>query len=86
MRRFFDTSGPYATMQKAANLPASFVIIQRISLGLYAILGDLHATADWRAIAEELWPFVDGPPSTPMAVAIEQWRRGRHPEGAMLSG
>ena len=87
VRRFFDTSGPYAVMQKAANLPASFVIIQRISLGLYAILGDLRATGDWRKIAEELWPFVDGPPSTPMAVEIDQWRRLRHPDakGAMLS-
>lgn len=87
VRRFFDTSGPYAIMQKAANLPGSFVIIQRISLGLYAILGELHATGDWRKIAEELWPFVDGPPSTPMAHRIEEWRRNRHPnaKGAMLS-
>ena len=87
VRRFFDTSGPYAIMQKAANLPGSFVIIQRISLGLYAILGELHATGDWRKIAEELWPFVDGPPSTPMAHRIEEWRRDRHPnaKGAMLS-
>jgi len=87
VRRFFDTSGPYAIMQKAANLPGSFVIIQRISLGLYAILGELHATGDWRKIAEELWPFVDGPPSTPMAHRIEEWRRDRHPDakGAMLS-
>lgn len=86
VRRFFDTSGPYATMQKAANLPPSFVIIQRISLGLYAILGELRATADWRAIAEELWPFVDAPPSTPMGVAADEWRRRRHPDGARLSG
>lgn len=85
VRRFFDTSGPYATMQKAANLPPSFVIIQRISLGLYAILGELRATADWRRIAEELWPFVDAPPSTPMGVAADRWRRRRHPDGAMLS-
>ena len=38
----------------------SFVIIQRINLGLYALLGELHATGNWRRIAEELWPFVDG--------------------------
>lgn len=74
IRRFFNTSGPYASMQKAANLPPSFIIIQRISLGLTAILGELRATSDWRAIAEELWPFVDGPPSTPMAKEIEKWR------------
>ena len=40
-----------------------FVIIQRINLGLYAIFGQLHATANWRRISEEIWPFVDGPPS-----------------------
>jgi len=87
IRRFFDTTGPYAVMQKAANLPASFVIIQRISLGLFAILGELHATGNWRGIAEELWPFVDGPPITPMGVEIDQWRRLRHPDpqSAMLS-
>jgi predicted unusual protein kinase regulating ubiquinone biosynthesis (AarF/ABC1/UbiB family) len=88
VRRFFDTSGPYATMQRAANVPQSFVIIQRINLGLYAIFGELHATGNWRRIAEELWPFVDGPPSTPMARSIEQWRRRHHPEpvSAKLSG
>ena len=32
-----------------ATVPADFVIIQRINLGLYAILGQLRATADYRA-------------------------------------
>ena len=57
--------GPYGPVIKAANLPASFVIIQRINLGLMAILGDLHATANFRRIADELWPWVDGPPVDP---------------------
>jgi len=88
VRRFFDTSGPYATMQKAANVPQSFVIIQRINLGLYAIFGELEATANWRRIAEEVWPFVDGPPSTPMGERIDEWRRRRRlgVTGAKLSG
>ncbi|MCU0311925.1 MAG: AarF/ABC1/UbiB kinase family protein [Acidimicrobiales bacterium] len=77
VRRFFDTSGPYAVMQKAANLPPSFVVIQRISLGLYALFGDLRATGNWRRLAEEIWPFVAGPPSTPMGEAIERWRGER---------
>ena len=42
--RYFDPTGPYGPVIKAANLPASFVIIQRINLGLMAILGDLRAT------------------------------------------
>jgi predicted unusual protein kinase regulating ubiquinone biosynthesis (AarF/ABC1/UbiB family) len=73
VRRMFDASGPYGPIMKAANVPPSFVIIQRINLGLYAILGQLHATANFRRLAEELWPFVDGPPSTPLGVEEASW-------------
>ena len=48
LSRYFDPTGPYGPIIKAANLPASFVIIQRINLGLMAILGDLRATANFR--------------------------------------
>jgi predicted unusual protein kinase regulating ubiquinone biosynthesis (AarF/ABC1/UbiB family) len=75
--RYFDPSGPYGPILKAANLPASFVIIQRINLGLMAILGDLGATGNFRRIAEELWPWVDGPPSTPMGKAEADWLAAR---------
>ena len=81
VRRFFDTTGPYTDIQKAANVPPSMVIIQRINLGLYALFGGLRATGNWRRLAEELWPFVDGPPSTPMGREVEAWRRARHPQG-----
>jgi hypothetical protein len=60
---------------RAANVPPAFVVIQRINLGLYAIFGQIGATANWRRIAEELWTFVDGPPSTPMGEAIALWAR-----------
>ncbi len=73
VRRFFDTSGPYGPIMKASNVPASFVIIQRINLGLYAIFGQLHATANWRRISEELWPFVGGPPSTELGRNAAAW-------------
>jgi hypothetical protein len=77
VRRFFDTSGPYGEIMKAANVPPSMVIIQRINLGLYAVFGDMRATANWRRIAEELWPFVAAPPSTPMGEEIAVWRATR---------
>lgn len=73
VRKVFDQTGEHASVQRAANVPPSFVIIQRINLGLYAILGELEATADWRSISEELWPFVDGPPATPMGEAEAEW-------------
>ena len=79
VRRFFDLSSPHAHVAKAANVPPAFVITQRINLGLHAVLGRLHATANWRRIAEELWPIVDGPPSTPMGEAEATWLASRAP-------
>jgi len=58
---------------KYANIPPSFVLTQRINLGLYAILARLGATANYRAIAEELWPWVNGEPSTPIGEAESAW-------------
>jgi hypothetical protein len=42
---------------KAANLPPSFVIINRINLGLYGLFGELQATGNFRRLAEEVWPW-----------------------------
>jgi predicted unusual protein kinase regulating ubiquinone biosynthesis (AarF/ABC1/UbiB family) len=77
VRRFFDVRSPIAPY---AQVPRSYVILQRINLGVFAILGELTATADWRAVAEEIWPFVQGPPSTPMGEAEAAWRASRPAE------
>jgi predicted unusual protein kinase regulating ubiquinone biosynthesis (AarF/ABC1/UbiB family) len=77
VRRFFDTGGPHGQIMKAANVPPSFVIIQRINLGLYAIFGQLGATANWRRISEEIWPFVEGPPSTELGRRAAAWATQR---------
>jgi predicted unusual protein kinase regulating ubiquinone biosynthesis (AarF/ABC1/UbiB family) len=74
VRRFFDVRSPVAGY---ASIPRSYIILQRINLGLFALLGDLRATANWRAIAEEIWPFLLAPPSTPMGEAETAWR-ARH--------
>jgi len=58
------------------------VILQRINLGLFAVLGELSATADWRAISEEIWPFVQGPAATPMGEAEARWRARRQAAAA----
>jgi hypothetical protein len=83
--RIFDPTGPYGPILKASDMPASFVIIQRINLGLMAILGDLGATANFRGISNELWPWVDGPPSTPMGEAEADWL-ARLPRSAPAAG
>ncbi len=72
VRHTFDRTSPIA---QYATVPRAFVFIQRINLGLYALLGDLGATGNYRRMAEELWPFADGAPSTPMGRAEEAWLR-----------
>ncbi len=74
VRRFFDLRSPVAAY---VSIPRSYVILQRINLGLFAVLGELTATANWRAIAEEIWPFTQAPPSTPMGEAEAAWRTER---------
>jgi len=75
-RRFFDFRSPMAAY---ARIPRSYVILQRINLGLFALLGDMSATADWRRIAEEIWPFVKAVPSTPIRMTEVAWPAGKTP-------
>jgi predicted unusual protein kinase regulating ubiquinone biosynthesis (AarF/ABC1/UbiB family) len=70
VRRFFDARGPLASY---SDVPRAYVVMQRINLGLYAVLGSLNATANWRRLAEEIWPFRNGPPSTPVGEAEARW-------------
>jgi predicted unusual protein kinase regulating ubiquinone biosynthesis (AarF/ABC1/UbiB family) len=70
VRHTFDRSSP---ISQYATVPKAFVFIQRINLGLYALLGELGSTGNYRRIAEELWPFVDGPPSSPIGQAEADW-------------
>ncbi|CAN5732669.1 AarF/ABC1/UbiB kinase family protein [soil metagenome] len=70
VRHTFDRSSPIA---QYATVPKAFVFIQRINLGLYALLGDLGATGNYRRIAEELWSFANGGPSTPMGRDESRW-------------
>ncbi len=70
VRHTFDRSSPIA---QYASVPSTFVFIQRINLGLYAILGRLGATGNYRRIAEEMWPMTNRAPSTPMGETEAQW-------------
>ncbi len=79
LRRTFDHKSN--EILKYANVPPSFALTQRINLGLYALLAHLDATANWRRIAGELWPWVNGEPSTPMGVEEATWLAGT-PRGA----
>ena len=81
VKRFFDARSPLAPY---SDVPRTYAILQRINLGLYAVLGSLNATANWRRLAEEIWPFVNGPASTPMGEAEARWYEQRKPREAAL--
>jgi predicted unusual protein kinase regulating ubiquinone biosynthesis (AarF/ABC1/UbiB family) len=81
VRRFFDARGPLAPY---SDVPRAYVVLQRINLGLYAVLGSLHATGNWRRIAEEIWPFVNGPASTPIGEAEARWEQEVKARGQVL--
>jgi predicted unusual protein kinase regulating ubiquinone biosynthesis (AarF/ABC1/UbiB family) len=74
VRHTFDRTSP---ISQYATVPKSFVFIQRINLGLYAILGELRATGNYRRISEELWPWMNAGASTPMGEGEAAWLQGR---------
>ncbi len=71
LRHTFDAKAN--EILKHANVPPAFALIQRINLGLFAIEAELMATADWRGIAEELWPWVNAEPCTELGRQEAAW-------------
>jgi predicted unusual protein kinase regulating ubiquinone biosynthesis (AarF/ABC1/UbiB family) len=67
VRDTWSPLGPAANVLRKLNTEGDYVFQLRIDLGLMSVLGDLRATADWRAIAAE-WDF-GGPSATPMGEA-----------------
>jgi len=49
----FDLAGPHADVIARLNMPASFVILDRVVWGVSAIMGKLEATGPWRAMLLE---------------------------------
>jgi hypothetical protein len=73
VRRFFLGRATHGEAVKYANMPGRWIVLQRIQVGLIAILGRLQAEANWRRIAEELWPETDAPPSTALGREEAAW-------------
>jgi hypothetical protein len=63
----------FRELDRYGGLPTDSIILQRITVGLLAVLGRLHATANWHRITRELW--LGDAPSTPMGEEEAAWRR-----------
>jgi predicted unusual protein kinase regulating ubiquinone biosynthesis (AarF/ABC1/UbiB family) len=73
LKRTFDPNGPHTEMMKWFNLPPAFVVLNRIQWGLNAVLASLDATANWRAISDELWPWTNRDATTEMGKLENEW-------------
>jgi predicted unusual protein kinase regulating ubiquinone biosynthesis (AarF/ABC1/UbiB family) len=76
MGTIVDVRGPHRDVMARLNLPASFVVLNRVVWGVSGVLSRLHAHGPWRAmIMEYLKP--DAPPATEMGAGEMAWWRGR---------
>ena len=82
------STGPHAEVIEQLNMPASFVILDRVVWGISALLGKLELTAPWRAMLLEY--RVDGDPATPLGWQELAWRRARRatarPDAVTIAG
>ena len=72
----FDVQGPHAPVIENLNMPASFVILDRVVWGVSAILGKLEARGPWRAMLMEY--TAGGPPATDLGAAEAAWSASHH--------
>ncbi len=71
VRTYLFKGDEFAYVNEWGSIPREAVILQRITVGLLAILGSLNATANWHRVALEL---LDGaPPTTELGEREADW-------------
>jgi len=73
VERMLDIQGEYGDVIRKLNMPPSYVILDRVVWGISALLGRMRARANWRALLAEYRK--NEPPSTPLGVEEQEWRR-----------
>lgn len=73
-----DPRSPYYGMLRRLNLPADYLLLTRIHLGLNSVLGRLGARNDWLSIREEYTD--DGEPLTELGRRDAAWWQQRQAE------
>jgi hypothetical protein len=72
LSKVLDLTGPYRDVMTTLNIPASYVILDRVVWGMTALLGKLRAHGPWRAILAEYRK--DAPPATELGRLEAVWR------------
>jgi predicted unusual protein kinase regulating ubiquinone biosynthesis (AarF/ABC1/UbiB family) len=70
-----DPTNPWWGLVRRLNVPRWGVLLSRLELGLFAVLAQLGATANWHRITKEF--YGDARPSTPLGRAEAAWLRRR---------
>jgi len=78
LRTILDLNGPYAEVIRTLNMPASFVILDRVVWGVSALLGKLGATGPWKGMLLEY--HAGAPPCTQLGEEDAAWRSERFAE------
>jgi predicted unusual protein kinase regulating ubiquinone biosynthesis (AarF/ABC1/UbiB family) len=72
LRSTTDPRSPYSEMLRNLNLPADYLLLNRIQWGLNSVLARLDAAGPWRAIRDE-FVFDDAPSATPLGAQDAAW-------------
>lgn len=72
IQHVIDVTGPHAAVIERINMPASFLMLDRVVWGITALLGKLELEAPWRAMLLEY--RADGPPATALGQLERSWR------------
>jgi predicted unusual protein kinase regulating ubiquinone biosynthesis (AarF/ABC1/UbiB family) len=75
--KVLDLTGPYRDVMSTLNIPASYVILDRVVWGMTALLGRLRAHGPWRAILAEYRK--GAPPATELGRIEAAWRGVKAP-------
>jgi predicted unusual protein kinase regulating ubiquinone biosynthesis (AarF/ABC1/UbiB family) len=75
--KMFDIQGPHQRVIEALNMPATFVILDRVVWGINAILGKLDVSGPFRGMLLEY--ISDSEPATDLGAAEAAWRAGARP-------
>ncbi|MBI2170335.1 MAG: hypothetical protein HYU28_12680, partial [Actinobacteria bacterium] len=67
--------GPYGDIIKHVTLPPDHIMLNRIQLGVMALLGRLEATGNWSSIFDEY--ILGAAPVTPLGEMASGWPRPR---------
>jgi hypothetical protein len=70
----FDLQGPHQPVIEALNMPATFVILDRVVWGVNAILGKLEVSGPFRGMLLEY--IAGAEPATDLGAAEAAWRAG----------